>query len=341
MAVDEELYGQLKELGLEELVAGDTVGIEDTPSRVESAPAEAAADTDDMDWLYGEEDSSAPGPDTSSPELVVAQRDVGVSDNTAHGAPSGYGRRDLTPADYELLIRDMEIARLQEKLSESGANASVSRAAEPPEVEQRLWFEDAAEGLTDEEKARYGDSLSVIAKVTDDRIREALRKEHERTSKYRADTDAQLRQFATEREAFESRARRDSEARFTETINSRLPWLAGARSTSEYQQFYDGVMPNSGGLTRRQLIENAAASYDHGAVVDILSAFSGGKAEQNASVAPGRANIKPTVKQDSGRDRPITREGYALAVKKFKNGEISREAFNRIDARYVGGLVVR
>lgn len=231
-------------------------------------------------------------------------------------------------------------AQNEQRVKELEARLAAYEQASQPQA--KPWFEEIdVPTLTDEQKAQYAGSLPVIEAIARAQALEiAKRMQH-------GYIDRQFQQFQQTLQPLQEnvnvsaqQAALAQQQMVRQTLSSRLPWLTKeVRDSAEYNAYYNSVIPNTGGLTRKVLIEQANAAGNVDAIVDLLSGFK--PATQNTAqyVAPGRNHTAaPTT-----ADAPPPRKGmklstYNQALKDYANGKISPTKFQEYETAWYNAM---
>lgn len=208
----------------------------------------------------------------------------------------------------------------------------------PAAEDKKPWYEDIeVPELSKEQLDAYAGSLPVIEAI-------AARKAVEIAQRLEAERlNPLVRQFDETVQPLQAQVQQQEELRaisarqqYNQAIANKLPWLRDAVNTAEYAQYYNAVVPNTGGLTRAALVQNAEAAGNVDAVVDLLSGFKPAQAvPQQQLTAPGRSNAinysqQATAAQPKGK-RGMKLSTYNRALQDFSNGKMSPEQFAKYE----------
>ena len=245
----------------------------------------------------------------------------------------------FTPEVAEMMRRNQEMLQQSftaqqqqnaDRIKDLEARLAAYDATKPTEPE-KPWYESVEiPQLTDEQRKQYEASLPIITAVARQQALEIARKlEAERLdpmNKHFQEVVQPLQESVQVQQASLANTTRQA---FTQSLNARLPWLAEAITTPAYAQYYNAVVPGTGGLTRRVLLDQAEAAGNVDAVVDLLSGFQppAAPAEQQRYTAPGRSNAINQTPQATAA-QPRSKKGmklstYDKALKDYANGKIS------------------
>lgn len=217
--------------------------------------------------------------------------------------------------------RDTRIQELEARLA--------SYENKPDETDKTSWFDrfSAEElNLTEEQAAQYKGSLPIIERVARAQALAMLRE-------YTDGVINPIREQFTQtvqplQETVNTTAARMAAAQeqsAMQTLHAKLPWLSSAISTPEYKQFYEAVIPGTGGLTRGLLVQQASNAGNIDAIVDLLKDFKPTTQQNTAQyVAPGRAHTaNPTTATAAPPRKGMRLSTYTKALEDYSNGKIS------------------
>lgn len=223
--------------------------------------------------------------------------------------------------------RDDKIAELEARL------AAFDKTNPAPT--EKPWYETVElPELTEEQKKAYAPSMPVLEAIARKQALDIVR----RMEAARIDPMSQRFQEVVQPLQETVQAQQDNLARtqqrsYQQALNTRLPWLAEAINTPAYAKYYHDIVPGTGGLTRKTLLEQAEAVGNVDAVVDLLSGFKAPATQQNQQqyTAPGRGYaINQT--QQANAAQPRVKKGmklstYNKALQDYSNGKMSSDKF--------------
>lgn len=208
----------------------------------------------------------------------------------------------------------------------------------PNEAEAKPWYEgvDIPE-LPKEQLDAYAGSIPVIEAIAARKAVEiAKRLEAERLNPLARQFDETVQPLQAQVQQQEELRALNARQQYNQAIATKLPWLRDAVNTTEYAQFYNAVVPNTGGLTRAVLVQNAESVGNVDAVVDLLSGFKPAQpVSQEQLTAPGRSNAV-NYSQQATAAQPREKRGmklstYNRALQDFSNGKMSPEQFAKYE----------
>lgn len=256
----------------------------------------------------------------------------------AQAAPQ-FTAQTFTPEVAEMMRRNQEMlqqaftAQQQQnadRIKDLEARLAAYDATKPTEPEKPWYDSVEIPQITDEERKAYEASLPFITAVARQQALEIARKlEAERLDPMNKHFQEVVQPLQESVQAQQASLANTTRQAFTQSLNARLPWLAEAITTPAYAQYYNAVVPGTGGLTRRVLLDQAEAAGNVDAVVDLLSGFQppAAPAEQQRYTAPGRSNtINQTPQATAAQPRSkkgIKLSTYDKALKDYANGKIS------------------
>lgn len=261
-------------------------------------------------------------------------------DNQSAQPPVQAAAPSLTPEMAALMQRNQEMlqqaftAQQQQnadRIKDLEARLAAYDATKPATEPEKPWY-DSVEipQITDEERKAYEASLPFITAVARQQALEIARKlEAERLDPMNKHFQEVVQPLQESVQAQQASLANTTRQAFTQSLNARLPWLAEAITTPAYAQYYNAVVPGTGGLTRRVLLDQAEAVGNVDAVVDLLSGFQppAAAAEQQRYTAPGRSNaINQTPQATAAQPRSkkgIKLSTYNAALKDYANGKMS------------------
>lgn len=246
----------------------------------------------------------------------------------------------FTPEVAEMMRRNQEMlqqaftAQQQQnadRIKDLEARLAAYDATKPAAEPEKPWYESVEiPQITDEERKAYEASLPFITAVARQQALEIARKlEAERLDPMNKHFQEVVQPLQESVQAQQANLANTTRQAFTQSLNARLPWLAEAITTPAYAQYYNAVVPGTGGLTRRVLLDQAEAAGNVDAVVDLLSGFQppAAHAEQQRYTAPGRSNtINQTPQATAAQPRSkkgIKLSTYNAALKDYANGKMS------------------
>lgn len=208
----------------------------------------------------------------------------------------------------------------------------------PAAEDKKPWYEGIeVPELSKEQLDAYAGSLPVIEAIAARKAVEiAQRLEAERLNPLARQFDETVQPLQAQVQQQEELRAISARQQYNQAIANKLPWLRDAVNTAEYAQYYNAVVPNTGGLTRAALVQNAEAAGNVDAVVDLLSGFKPAQAvPQQQLTAPGRSNAinysqQATAAQPKGK-RGMKLSTYNRALQDFSNGKMSPEQFTKYE----------
>lgn len=208
----------------------------------------------------------------------------------------------------------------------------------PAAEDKKPWYEGIeVPELSKEQLDAYAGSLPVIEAIAARKAVEiAQRLEAERLNPLARQFDETVQPLQAQVQQQEELRAISARQQYNQAIANKLPWLRDAVNTAEYAQYYNAVVPNTGGLTRAALVQNAEAAGNVDAVVDLLSGFKPAQAvPQQQLTAPGRSNAinysqQATAAQPKGK-RGMKLSTYNRALQDFSNGKMSPEQFAKYE----------
>lgn len=246
---------------------------------------------------------------------------------------------NLTPEMAAFMQRNQEMlhqaftAQQQQnidRIKNLEARLAAYDATKPTEPEKPWYDSVEIPQITDEERKAYEASLPFITAVARQQALEIARKlEAERLDPMNKHFQEVVQPLQESVQAQQANLANTARQAFTQSLNARLPWLAEAITTPAYAQYYNSVVPGTGGLTRRVLLDQAEAAGNVDAVVDLLAGFQppAAPAEQQRYAAPGRSNtINQTPQATAAQPRSkkgIKLSTYNAALKDYANGKMS------------------
>lgn len=269
-------------------------------------------------------------PDEQAAAPAVSQPTQAVPQSTAQA---------FTPEVAEMMRRNQEMlqqaftAQQQQnadRIKDLEARLAAYDATKPTEPEKPWYDSVEIPQITDEERKAYEASLPFITAVARQQALEIARKlEAERLDPMNKHFQEVVQPLQESVQAQQASLANTTRQAFTQALNARLPWLSEAITTPAYAQYYNAVVPGTGGLTRRVLLDQAEAVGNVDAVVDLLSGFQppAAPAEQQRYTAPGRSNtINQTPQATAAQPRSkkgIKLSTYNAALKDYANGKMS------------------
>lgn len=252
----------------------------------------------------------------------------------------------ITPEIAALLQQNQALLQQQFAASQKSNEDRVAeleaklRAYEqkPAEEDKKPWYEGIeVPELTKEQLDAYASSLPVIEAIAARKAVEiAKRLEAERLNPLARQFDDTVQPLQAQVQQQEELRAINARQQYNQAIAAKLPWLRDAVNTAEYAQYYNAVVPNTGGLTRAALVQNAEAVGNVDAVVDLLSGFKPAQpVSQQQLTAPGRSNAinysqQATAAQPKGK-RGMKLSTYNRALQDFSNGKMSPEQFAKYE----------
>lgn len=252
----------------------------------------------------------------------------------------------ITPEIAALLQQNQALLQQQFAASQKSNEERVAeleaklRAYEqkPAEEAKKPWYEGIeVPELSKEQLDAYAGSLPVIEAIAARKAVEiAQRLEAERLNPLVRQFDETVQPLQAQMQQQEELRAISARQQYNQAIATKLPWLHDAVNTAEYAQYYNAVVPNTGGLTRAALVQNAEAVGNVDAVVDLLSGFKPAQpVPQQQLTAPGRSNAinysqQATAAQPKGK-RGMKLSTYNRALQDFSNGKMSPEQFAKYE----------
>ena len=272
--------------------------------------------------------------------------DVGTAANQPQQTEAPRQQPTITPEIAALLQQNQALLQQQFAASQKSNEDRVAeleaklRAYEqkPTETEAKPWYEGIEiPELPKEQLEAYAGSLPVIEAIAARKAVEiAKRLEAERLNPLARQFDETVQPLQAQVQQQEELRALNARQQYNQAIAAKLPWLRDAVNTAEYAQYYNAVVPNTGGLTRAALVQNAEAAGNVDAVVDLLSGFKPAQAvPQQQLTAPGRSNAinysqQATAAQPKGK-RGMKLSTYNRALQDFSNGKMSPEQFAKYE----------
>lgn len=303
---------------------------------------ETAEQIEYYDYVSPDEQAAAPA--AAQPAQQSAQQSAQAA------TPS------LTPEMAALMQRNQEMLHqaftAQQQQSDDRIKVLEARlaaydAAKPAAEPTKPWYESVEiPQITDEQRQHYAPSLPFITAIARQQALEIARKlEAERLDPMDKHFQEVLQPLQESVQVQQANLANTTRQAFTQSLNARLPWLAENITTPAYAQYYNAVVPGTGGLTRRVLLEQAEAAGNVDAVVDLLSGFQppASSAEQQRYTAPGRSNAINQTPQATAA-QPRSKKGmklstYDKALKDYANGKISMGQMNAIQSAWESALL--
>jgi hypothetical protein len=252
----------------------------------------------------------------------------------------------ITPEIAALLQQNQALLQQQFAASQKSNEERVAeleaklRAYEqkPAEEAKKPWYEGIeVPELSKEQLDAYAGSLPVIEAIAARKAVEiAQRLEAERLNPLARQFDETVQPLQAQMQQQEELRAISARQQYNQAIATKLPWLRDAVNTAEYAQYYNAVVPNTGGLTRAALVQNAETVGNVDAVVDLLSGFKPAQpVPQQQLTAPGRSNAinysqQATAAQPKGK-RGMKLSTYNRALQDFSNGKMSPEQFAKYE----------
>ena len=263
--------------------------------------------------------------------------DVGTAANPPQQTEAPRQQPTITPEIAALLQQNQALLQQQFAASQKSNEDRVAeleaklRAYEqkPTETEAKPWYEGIEiPELPKEQLEAYAGSLPVIEAIAARKAVEiAKRLEAERLNPLARQFDETVQPLQAQVQQQEELRALNARQQYNQAIAAKLPWLRDAVNT---------VVPNTGGLTRAALVQNAEAAGNVDAVVDLLSGFKPAQAvPQQQLTAPGRSNAinysqQATAAQPKGK-RGMKLSTYNRALQDFSNGKMSPEQFAKYE----------
>lgn len=328
-------------LNLDEILASAGVEVTETPQQPDTSAVAPQPNTAAAPQQYAPQQTEQPAYTDYNEVLANEQPQQSEAYSQNVGAPTS--SPNLPPEVLQVLQQNQaliaqQFTAMQERDARVAALEAKLAAAEQhqPKQPEKNWYDlvDAPE-LTEEQRKTYEASLPVINAIAARQVREALRiYDDNRVNPLSSRIDSSLPVVEENLNAQRQQLAQAMGQTIHQTVTSRLPWLADAQRTREYENFYNAVIPNSGGLRRADLVEQALAAGNADVIVDVLSAFKP-PAQQSAAqfVAPGRSNTIPpnTVAAAAQRGkRAFHISVYNKAVDDYANGKLTAEQFDKV-----------
>lgn len=260
--------------------------------------------------------------------------------------PPRQAQPSITPEIAQLLQQNQALLQQQFAAQQKSNEERVAeleaklRAYEqkPTETESKPWYEGIeVPELSKEQLEAYAGSVPVIEAIAARKAVEiAQRLEAERVNPLARQFDETVQPLQAQMQQQEELRAINARQQYNQAIAAKLPWLRDAVNTAEYAQYYNAVVPNTGGLTRAALVQNAEAAGNVDAVVDLLSGFKPAQTvSQQQLTAPGRSNAinysqQATAAQPKGK-RGMKLSTYNRALQDFSNGKMSPEQFAKYE----------
>lgn len=272
--------------------------------------------------------------------------DVGNEVHQPQQTESPRQQPTITPEIAALLQQNQALLQQQFAASQKSNEERVAeleaklRAYEqkPAEEVKKPWYEGIeVPELSKEQLDAYAGSLPVIEAIAARKAVDiAKRLEAERLNPLARQFDETVQPLQAQLQQQEELRAISARQQYNQAIATKLPWLRDAVNTAEYAQYYNAVVPNTGGLTRAALVQNAEAVGNVDAVVDLLSGFKPAQpVPQQQLTAPGRSNAINYFQQATAA-QPKEKRGmklstYNRALQDFSNGKMSPEQFAKYE----------
>lgn len=273
--------------------------------------------------------------------------DVGAAPQQPQAAePPRQAQPSITPEIAQLLQQNQALLQQQFAAQQKSNEERVAeleaklRAYEqqPAAEAKKPWYEGIeVPELSKEQLEAYAGSVPVIEAIAARKAVEiAQRLEAERVNPLARQFDETVQPLQAQMQQQEELRAINARQQYNQAIAAKLPWLRDAVNTAEYAQYYNAVVPNTGGLTRAALVQNAEAAGNVDAVVDLLSGFKPAQTvSQQQLTAPGRSNAinysqQATAAQPKGK-RGMKLSTYNRALQDFSNGKMSPEQFAKYE----------
>lgn len=236
----------------------------------------------------------------------------------------------------------MQSSQSQQRVQELEARLAAYEQAAAPAEQAKPWYEDVdVPALTDEQLEPYKASLPIIEAVARRQALEiAKRMQQQYVDPMHQHIQQTLQPLQETANTAAQQAQAFQEQSMRSTIAAKLPWLAEARNTPEYNEYYNAVIPGTGGLTRKVLLEQAYQVGNTDAMIDLLAGFKPPQPQNPAQyVAPGRGNTTTTsAAATPQRKKGMKLSTYNKALSDFSNGSISPAKFAEYETAWYNAL---
>lgn len=320
--------------GISAALADAGVPVVEAPQQ--SQQPQPQADTPEDQGVFVGEDVSAyqtdaaPAPQPQQPEAPAAANAT-ISPEAAALLQQNQALLQQAFADRQRGNED-RIAELERRLAEYEP-ASKTQVAEP----QKPWYEmvDLPE-LTEEQQRQYAASMPVIEAIARRQAIEiAKQMEAARINPLMQQFQETVRPLQETVNHHNAALQATTRQTFQQSLNARLPWLQEAAKTPAYAEYYNAVLPGTGGLTRSVLLQQAETAGNIDAIVDLLSGFNPTPAQPQQMVAPGRSHTIPPTQQtttaQSNAKRGMKLSTYDNALKAYANGQMTPAKFQEYE----------
>lgn len=339
--MDDNQFAQaLEQAGIGALDIPEPAAPDQAP-QADSAPAQPSAlpdapfDGEDVSSYFDDADFNEAPAETPSPARAESAHPQAASPDVAALLQRN---QELLQQQFALQSqqRDDRIRELEARLQAYEQTPPANNAA------PTQWYEDLdLPELDDTQKQTYQGAIPVIEAVARRQALEIARLMQERLIDPRMEHVNQVLQPMQESLNISvQQAQAAKEQSLQHSVRSRLPWLTDeVRNSQEYAAYYNAVIPGTGGLTRKTLVEQALAAGNADATVDLLQGFK--PSNQNAAqhVAPGRANTAtPTTATAPSPRTGLRLSTYNKALKDYSNGTLSPTKFAEIETAWYNAL---
>lgn len=256
-----------------------------------------------------------------------------------------------TPDMAEVLKQQTDLMReafqaqtqtAQTRIAELEARLSAYEQSKPEEP-QKAWYDDIAiEDIPPEQLEAYKSSLPVIQALARKEALEIAKRMQAGFIDPQLQSLQQNLQPLHEQVNLTTQAANEARQRaFQQEVNAALPWLSGAVSTPAYRDYYEQVIPGTGGIKRGQLVRQAASTGNVQAMVELLQGFQPAQKQDSAQyVAPGRGHTATTANATTApRRKGMTLSKYSAALDKYSSGKMTEAEFQKYQAAWDTALV--
>lgn len=305
-------------------------------------------------------DEQVGAPDTQDTYEVFTGEDVSEHfDPQTYTADDVYAQpteqpQNITPEMARLLQQNQELLHRAysereknsaQRIADLEAKLAAIEATKVETPQEKAWYEtlDVPE-LTPEQQRQFAQSMPVIEAIA---TRKALEIAKQMDA---ARIDPISRRFQEVVQPLQESVQAQQQVlaatqqqNFLQALNARFPWLQGELSTPSYKQYYNSVVPGTGGLTRGALLAHATQNGDIDAIADLLSAYKPAtKQTQQQYAAPGRSyamNPTQATAAQPGVKKGMRLSTYDKALKDYSNGKMSPDRFKEYQAAWDSAIL--
>lgn len=276
-----------------------------------------------------------------------------VSDDTMYAQPTEQ-TQTITPDMARLLQQNQELLQRNfnereknsaQRIADLEAKLAAIEATKVETPQEKKWYEtlDVPE-LTPEQQRQFARSMPVIEAIaTRKAVEIAKQMEAARIDPISRRFQEVVQPLQESVQAQQQVLAATQQQNFLQTLNARFPWLQDELSTPTYKQYYNSVVPGTGGLTRGALLAHATQNGNIDAIADLLAAYKPTtKQTQQQYAAPGRSHaMNPTqaTAAQPGVKKGMRLSTYDKALKDYSNGKMSPERFKEYQAAWDSALL--